>query len=226
MFLQLPVLIIRDRDVRILRLLQFLQNLHGCHPGKTLFVRRIADQGFPLDLCLRGMQKDPQITEACIVIGIHDIRQSDTDFVDQLLVLKGIGDHNHPLCQITPVKLRAVPGEDHGGIFHFPLFHAGGKILQNSIVAQSLLSAFKKLLHIQGKIGQIVLCDSIDRLVLRVPDTVSDDRVHCIQISGHEGGRHFRIIRIHLQNFPRRLLAVFRKLHISIVIGYGQALVL
>ena len=90
-----------------------------------------------------------------------------------------------------------------------------------------LFLAVPELAGIQRIIVQRALVlDAVDRLVLFVADAVPDDRVDGLQVSWHESGRHLRIVRIGLQDLPRSLPAVFRELHIVVVIGDGQPLVL
>ena len=173
------------------------------------------------------MEKYPQVIVAGVIIGIHDVGQADAGLVDQRLVLQRIGDQDHSLGEVALVEDRAVPGEDHGAVLYFALLHAVREALQDPVVQPRLFLAVPELAGIQRIIVQrALILDAVDRLVLLVADAVPDDRVDGIQVSGHESGRHLRIVRIGLQDLPRCLPAVFRELHIVVVIGNGQSLVL
>ena len=218
MLLQLHVILLCKRKL--------FQELPGCLPGKTFLVSHIANQGVLLDFGLRVMQQDPQIILTGVVVRIHNIRQADTNLVDQILVLQGIGDHGHPLGQAALVQHHAIPGEDQRTELHLPLLHAVGKIFQDLIMAPGLVRVLKNLSDRKGYKDQIVLVYTVDDFALGIMDTGPDDRIHRVQIGGHESRRHAEILRVSLQDLPGRLLAVLGELHVMVVIGNRQPLVL
>ena len=205
---------------------KFFQELPGCLPGKAFLVRNITDQRLFLDFGLRVMQQNPQIILTGVIVGIHDIRQADTDLVDQILVLQGIGDHGHPLGQAALIQHHAIPGKDQRTELHLPLLHAVGKIFQDLIMAPGLVRVLKDLGDRKGHKDQIVLVYTINDFAFGIMDTGPDDRIHRVQISGHESRRHAEILRVSLQDLPGRLLAVLGELHVMVVIGNRQPLVL
>ena len=216
--LQLHVILLCKRKL--------FQELPGCLPGKAFLVRNITDQRLFLDFGLRVMQQDPQIILTGVIVGIHDIRQADTDLVDQILVLQGIGDHGHPLGQAALIQHHAIPWEDQRTELHLPLLHTVGKIFQDLIMAPGLVRVLKDLGDRKGHKDQIVLVYTINDFALGIMDTGPDDRIHRVQISGHESRRHAEILRVSLQDLPGRLLAVLGELHVMVVIGNRQPLVL
>ena len=218
MLLQLHVILLCKRKL--------FQELPGCLPGKTFLVSHIANQGVLLDFGLRVMQQDPQIILTGVVVRIHNIRQADTNLVDQILVLQGIGDHGHPLSQAALVQHHAIPGEDQRTELHLPLLHAVGKIFQDLIMAPGLVRVLKNLGDRKGHKDQIVLVYTVNDFALGIMDTGPDDRIHRIQVGGHESRRHAEILRVSLQDLPGRLLAVLGELHVMVVIGNRQSLVL
>ena len=218
MLLQLQVTLLGDRDL--------LEDLPGGRPGKALLVRRIGDQRVLLDLCPGVMQKNAHVVLARVVIGIRDVRQPDADVVDQCLVLQRVSDHSHALCEVALLERRSVPGEDKRHIFHLFLLHAVREILQDPIVKAGLFLSVKQLMDVERDIAQVFFIYAVDDLVLLIADAVSGDCIHSVHIRGHECGCHLQIFRIGLQDLLRRLIAVFRELHIAVVIGNSQPLVL
>ena len=172
------------------------------------------------------MQKYPQIITAGVVVGIHDISQAHAGFVDQGVVLQRVGDHSHPLREVAFVENSPIPGEDHGIVLYFALLHGISEILQNTVVQPRLLLAVKYLTDRQRIVMDVRLVRHIDRLILIVPDAAADDRIHSVQISGHESSRHLLILRVSLEDLPCGLLAVIGVLHIPVIVGNRQALVL
>ena len=218
LLLQLPVILLRQRKL--------FQNLPGRLPGKTFLFCHIANQGVLLDFGLRVMQQDPQVILTGVIVGVHDIRQADTDLVDQVLVLQGIGDHGHPLGQAALVQHHAIPGENQRTELHLPLLHAVGKIFQDLIMAPGLVRILKNLGNRKGHKDQIVLIYTVNDFALGIMDTGPDDRIHRVQIGGHESRRHPQILRVSLQDLPGRLFAVLGELHIVVIIGNRKPLVL
>ena len=218
MLLQLQVTLLGDRDL--------LEDLPGGRPGKALLVRRIGDQRVLLDLRLGIMQKDAHVVLARVVIGIRDVRQPDADVVDQCLVLQRVSDHSHALCEVALLERRSVPGEDKRHIFHLFLLHAVREILQDPVVKTGLFLSVKQLLDVERDIAQVFFIYAVDDLVLLIADAVTGDCIHSVHIRRHECGCHLQIFRIGLQNLLRCLITVFRELHIAVVIGNGQPLVL
>ena len=212
------------RRVRIR--LQLFEDLISRFSREALLLRHVPDQRIPLDLRPRGVQKDPQIIAAGVVVGIHDVGQAHAGLVDQGVVLQSVGDHSHPLREVALVEDRAVPGEDHGGVLYFALLHGVREILQNAIVQARLLLIVKDLSDRQGIVMNVRLVRHIDRLILRVSNAAADDRVHSVQVSRHESSCHLLVLRISLEDLPCGLLAVIGVLHIPVVVGNRQALVL
>ena len=217
MLLQLPVALLGDRNL--------LEDLPGGRTGKALLVRRIGDQRVLLDLRPGVMQKDAHVVLARVVIGIRDVRQPDADVVDQCLVLQRVGDQGHALCEVALLERRSVPGEDKRHIFHLFLLHAVREILQDPVVKAGLFLRVEQFMDVERDIFQVLLIHAVDDLVLLIADAVPGDDVHSVHIRGHECSCHLQIFRIGLQDLLRRLIAVFRELHIAVVIGNSQPLV-
>ena len=93
-------------------------------------------------------------------------------------------------------------------------------------MAPGLVRILKDLSDWKGKKDQIVLVDAVNDLALGIMDTGPDDRIHRVQIGGHESRRHPQILRVSLQDLPGRLFAVLRELHIVVIIGNRKPLVL
>ena len=96
-----------------LRQRQPFQQLPGSVTSVTFLVRHIIDQRVFLDLSFRVVQKDTEITPASVVIGIRDVRKTLADFIDEIHILQGVGDHDHPLGEVALVESSAVPRKDH-----------------------------------------------------------------------------------------------------------------
>ena len=218
MLLQLDIVVIRER--------KGLEDLPGGLPCKSFLVGRIADQGVSLHPGLRIVQQNPQVLEAGVVVGVDDVRKARAHLVDHRLVLQRIGDHRHSLREVALVEDGAVPGEDHGDVLCFALLHAVREIFQDAVVQARLLLAVKNLRDRKRLIMQILLVGGVNSPAVLVADAAPDKGVHRIEIGGHESGGHLRILRISLEDLPCGPLAEFRELHVAVVIGNRQTLVL
>ena len=89
-----------------------------------------------------------------------------------------------------------------------------------------LLLAVKELTDSQRNENQLLRKVAVNRLVLRVADAVPDDRVHRRLVGGHEGCRHLLIVRVGLEHPVGCLLAEVGELHVAVIVGNGQPLVL
>ena len=172
------------------------------------------------------MEEDTEIVPSGVVVGIRDVRKAEAHLVDHILVLEGVRDQDHPLCEIALVEHGAVPGEDHRFVLDLPLLHAVRKVFQDGVVAPCLLFAVKEIADIRGNEMQLLPEIAVYILVVLVEDAVPNDRIHPGEIGGHEGRRHLRIVRVGLDHPDGRFGAVVGGLHIPVVVGNGQPLIL
>ena len=93
-------------------------------------------------------------------------------------------------------------------------------------MASRLLLTVKELRDIQRNKLQLLLEIAVYGLVLLIADAASDDRIHLREVGRHEGRRHLRVVRIGLDHPVGGPGAVFGGLHIVIIVGNGQPLVL
>ena len=138
------------------------------------------------------MQKDTEVVPAGVVIGIRNVRKARADFVDEIHILQRVGDHDHPLRDITLVERCAVPRKDHGRKLDLPLLHSVRKIFEDSVMEPCLFLTVKYLTDFQREEFQLLVKCAVDQLIIFIADAVPDDGIHCVVVSGHKGRRHLR----------------------------------
>ena len=208
-----------------LRQRQPFQQLPGSVTSVTFLVRHIIDQRVFLDLSFRVVQKDTEVAPAGVVIGIRDVRKARADFIDEIHILQGVGDHDHPLCQVALIERSAVPRKDHGRKLDLPLFHAVRKIFEDSVMQPCLFLTVKNLTDFQREEFQLLIKCAVDQLIIFIANAVPDDSVHRVMVCGHKGCRHLLVVRVGLDHFICSFFALRRVLHKAIVVGNRQPLV-
>ena len=147
------------------------------------------------------MQKDTEVVPAGVVIGIRNVRKARADLIDEIHILQRVGDHDHPLSNVTLVENSAVPWENHGRELNLPLLHAVRKIFKDPVMQSCLFLTVKYLTNFQREDFQLLIKCAVNQLIIFIADAVPDDSVHRVMVSGHKGRRHLLVVRVGLDHF-------------------------
>ena len=96
------------------------------------------------------MQEKPHIVLPVIVVAVRNILQTQTHFIDQSLVLQGVGDDCHLLRECLLLQNGPVPGENQRGVFLLFLLHGVRQPAQDAVLPSGLLLHEPQILQENG----------------------------------------------------------------------------